>query len=293
MQLMRAALFLRSRVRAHTALQPPEEAVEGECAGQRRRLLSRWMALLCLAMLLALVLIAPGCVSDASAQTPGITVEMDGTQASLSLMPSIQLMFFLTSLALIPAVLMMATSFTRIIIVLSLLRHAIGVPQLPPGPVLLSLTLFLTMFVMAPVWQQVNEHALQPYLNNTISQEEALERGAEPLRDFMFKQTREKDLALFVQMADMERPKNPDDIPTHVLIPAFAISELKTAFQMGAIIFLPFLIIDIVIASVLMSMGMMMMPPIMISLPFKLLLFVLVDGWHLIVGSLLTSFTLM
>jgi len=184
----------------------------------------------------------------------------------------------------------MVTSFTRIIVVLSLLRNAIGIPQLPPNQVLIGLALFLTFFVMAPVLKTVNAEALQPFLNGQIQQNEAMNRGEKPLRQFMLKQTREKDLALFVSLAGQDRPRNPDDVPTYVLIPAFIISELKTAFQMGFIIFVPFLIIDIVISSALLSMGMMMLPPVVISLPFKILLFVLVDGWGLIVGSLVKSF---
>ena len=231
-------------------------------------------------------------VASAAGPVTGIKIEIEGAQGAPGTNPALQLLFMLTALALIPAALVLVTSFTRIIIVLSLLRQAVGIPQLPPNIVLLSLSLFLSIFVMAPVWQKVNTEALQPYLNNTITQEQALDKGAGPVRAFMFKQTRENDLALFVDMAKMDRPKSQDDIPTYVLIPAFAISELKTAFQMGAVIFLPFLIIDIVVAAVLMSMGMLMMPPIMVSLPFKLLLFVLVDGWHLVVASLLNSFNI-
>jgi len=166
-----------------------------------------------------------------------------------------------------------------------------GTNMLPPNQVLIGLALFLTFFVMAPTWNDVNTKALQPYLQNEISQEEAIDRAEAPLRGFMFSQTREKDLQLFVGLAKMERPQTYADIPTYVLIPAFVISELKTAFQMGFAIFIPFMIIDMIVASVLMSMGMMMLPPMMISLPFKLLLFVLVDGWHLVVQSLVTSFS--
>ncbi len=202
----------------------------------------------------------------------------------------IELLGLLTVMALAPAFLIMVTSFTRIIVVLSLVRNAIGVPQLPPNQVLLGLALFLSFFVMAPVFEEVNETALQPFLNGELSQGEAFEIGQEPLREFMFKQTREQDLGLFIKLSGMERPATPEDVPTHVLIPAFIISELKTAFQMGFIAFIPFLIIDIVVSSALLSMGMMMLPPVLISLPFKILLFVLVDGWFLIVGSLVGSF---
>jgi flagellar biosynthetic protein FliP len=202
----------------------------------------------------------------------------------------VQLLVLLTVLSLAPALLVMVTSFTRIIIVLSLVRNAIGVPQLPPNQVLLGIAFLLTVFVMAPVWTIVNEDALQPYLEGSMSQEEAMERAEEPVRRFMLAQTRESDLAFFVGLSQDERPATIDDVPTYVIIPAFILSELKTAFQMGFIIFVPFLIIDIVVSSALLSMGMMMLPPVVVSLPFKILLFVLVDGWGLIIGSLVASF---
>jgi flagellar biosynthetic protein FliP len=184
----------------------------------------------------------------------------------------------------------MLTSFTRIVVVLSLLRHAIGTQQMPPNQIVVGLALFLTFFIMAPVWQKVNHDALQPYYDDRISGEEAFNLASVPVKDFMLKQTREKDLALFVTISKEKKPEKPMDISLSVLIPAFVISEMKTAFQIGFLIYLPFIIIDIVVASILLSMGMMMLPPIMISLPFKLLLFVLVDGWYLIVGSLVRSF---
>jgi len=203
---------------------------------------------------------------------------------------SLQILLLLTVLSIAPAILVLMTSFTRIIVVLSFVRNALGTQQLPPNQVLIGLALFLTFFVMEPTWNDINAQALQPYMNNKITQTEALQKAEEPLRTFMFKQTREKDLELFVGMAKMERPKTYHDIPTYVLIPSFIISELKTAFQMGFAIFIPFMVIDMIVSSTLMSMGMMMLPPMMISLPFKLLLFVLVDGWHLVVQSLVTSF---
>ena len=203
---------------------------------------------------------------------------------------TIELLGLLTVLALAPAFLIMVTSFTRIIVVLSLVRNAIGVPQLPPNQVLLGLALFLTFFVMAPTFEQINEEALQPLFAGEITQGEAFDIGTGPLRDFMMKQTREQDLGLFIELSGMDRPATAADVPIHVLIPAFIISELKTAFQMGFIAFVPFLVIDIVVSSALLSMGMMMLPPVIISLPFKILLFVLVDGWFLIVGSLTASF---
>lgn len=213
--------------------------------------------------------------------------QLDDPQAVSS---GLQALILLTVLSLSPALLIMVTAFTRIVIVLSFIRSALAVPQIPPNQVLIGLSLFLTLFVMAPTWNQVNEEALQPYLNGEISQQAAYNIGIVPIRQFLFDQTRERDLALFIHLADLPRPRVQDDVPTYALIPAFIISELKTAFQMGLIIFIPFLIIDMIVASTLMSMGMMMLPPTIFALPFKLLLFVLVDGWHLIVRSLVTSF---
>jgi flagellar biosynthetic protein FliP len=202
----------------------------------------------------------------------------------------IQILFLLTILSLAPAILIMMTSFTRLVVVFSFLRSALGIHQMPPNQILIGLSLFLTFFIMTPVWQTVRENALNPYMEKKISQEKALEEAMKPVRQFMLKQTREKDLALFVNIAKTPKPKSREDVPTTVLLPAFMISELKTAFQMGFILFLPFLVIDMVVSSVLLSMGMMMLPPVMISLPFKILLFVLVDGWHLLVGSMVKSF---
>ncbi|MBL0691861.1 MAG: flagellar type III secretion system pore protein FliP [SAR324 cluster bacterium] len=203
---------------------------------------------------------------------------------------TLQVIALLTILSLAPAILLMMTSFTRFIIVLSLLRTALGTQQAPPNQVLVGLSLFLTLFVMAPVWQQINQEALQPYLDNQINQQQALDNSATPLKDFMVKFTREKDLALFVKLAKIERPNNVNDVPLWVVIPAFMISELKTAFQIGFIIYIPFLVIDMVVSSILLAMGMMMLPPSLISLPFKIMLFVLADGWNLLVGSLTQSF---
>jgi len=203
---------------------------------------------------------------------------------------AVQLLLLITLLSFIPAILIMMTSFTRIIVVLSFVRSALGTQQLPPTQVIIGLSLFLTFFVMMPTFSEINTNAIQPYLNNEISQQEAWDNAEKPLREFMFKQTREKDLELFVRLSSMPRPTTYGDIPTHVLIPAFVISELKTAFQMGFAIFIPFMIIDMIVASTLLSMGMMMLPPMMVSLPFKILLFVLVDGWYLLVESLVGSF---
>ena len=217
-----------------------------------------------------------------------IGVRSASSPADVSL--SLQILFLLTVLSLAPAILMLTTSFTRIVIVLSFLRQALGTQQIPPNQVLVGLAMFLTFFNMNPVFGRINDTALQPYLKGELKQAEALTAAIKPMREFMFHQTREKDLALFVYLAKAPRPASPDDIATLTLIPAFVLSELKTAFQMGFIIFIPFLIIDMVVASTLMSMGMMMLPPVTISLPFKILLFVMIDGWHLIVRSLMTSF---
>jgi flagellar biosynthetic protein FliP len=203
---------------------------------------------------------------------------------------SLQIIFFLTILSLAPAILIMTTSFVRLVVVLAFTRSALGTNQMPPNQVMIGLALFLTFFTMAPTWTKVNETAFQPFMAGKINQEVALTKGFKPIRQFMFKQVRSKDLKLFLQVAKIT-PKNRDDIPTQVLIPAFVISELKTAFQIGFMIFIPFLVIDMIVASTLMSMGMMMLPPVMISLPFKILLFVMVDGWHLVVRSLILSFS--
>jgi flagellar biosynthetic protein FliP len=219
-----------------------------------------------------------------------ISIGLDQTQEPGKMAVVLQIFLLMTILSLAPAILIMLTSFTRVVIVLSLLRRALGTMQMPPNQVIIGLALFLTFFIMTPVWHQINTDALQPYLDEKIDQQQALKNAAEPLRKFMFKQTREKDLALFVGIAKVQRPNNVDDVPTSVLIPSFIISEVKTAFQIGLLLYVPFLIIDMVVASVLLSMGMMMLPPIMISLPFKLMLFVLADGWNLMIGSLVRSF---
>ena len=219
-----------------------------------------------------------------------ISIGVDQSQQPGKMAVVLQIFLLMTILSLAPAILIMLTSFTRVVIVLSLLRRALGTMQMPPNQVIIGLALFLTFFIMTPVWHQINNDALQPYLDEKIDQQQALKNAAEPLRKFMFKQTREKDLALFVGIAKVQRPSNVNDVPTPVLIPSFIISEVKTAFQIGLLLYVPFLIIDMVVASVLLSMGMMMLPPIMISLPFKLMLFVLADGWNLMIGSLVRSF---
>jgi len=203
---------------------------------------------------------------------------------------SIQTLLFLTALTFLPALLLMMTGFTRIIIVLSLLRQALGTPTAPPNQVLIGLALFLNLFVMAPVIDDIYKDAYQPFAANKINATQALDKAAVPLRQFMLKQTRDADLALFLKLANSQDVNGPDDVPMKALIPAFVTSELKTAFQIGFLIFIPFLIIDMVVSSVLMSMGMMMLSPVMISLPFKIMLFVLADGWNLLIGSLVRSF---
>lgn len=222
---------------------------------------------------------------------PNINLSMSGGTTEPEKVSSlIQIVILLTILSLAPAILLMVTSFTRIVIVLSLLRHALGTQTMPPNQIIIGLSLFLTFFIMAPVFNRVNDEALKPYYEEQISGQQAFDKAVAPLKSFMLKQVREKDLALFIKIAQEKRPAKPEDISLSTLIPAFAISELKTAFQIGFMIYLPFLVLDMVVASVLLSMGMMMLPPIMVSLPFKLLLFVLVDGWYLIVGSLVQSF---
>jgi flagellar biosynthetic protein FliP len=218
-------------------------------------------------------------------------IEVGGKNAGeANLSTGIQILLLLTSLSLAPAFLLMMTSFTRIVVVLSLIRSALSIPQTPPNQVLIGMALFLTFFVMAPTFQKINSDAINPYMAGKITYKDAIDKGSIPIREFMFKQTKEKDLALMVQMARMSKPRTEKDIPTHVLIPAFIISELNTAFKIGFMIFIPFIVIDMVISSILMAMGMMMLPPVMISLPFKILLFVLADGWQLIVKSLVAGF---
>jgi len=220
---------------------------------------------------------------------PGI-VSTRGPGGSQTWSLSVQTLVLLTSLSFLPALLLSMTSFTRILIVLGLLRTAIGTQSSPPNQILVGLSLFLTFFVMSPVFDKVHSEAYKPFSENKISAEQALERGIQPFKQFMLKQTREADLALFARLANIEKMEGPEQVPLRILLPAFVISELKTAFQIGFTIFIPFLIIDLVVASVLMSMGMMMVPPATISLPFKLMLFVLVDGWQLLIGALAQSF---
>lgn len=244
-----------------------------------------WRALLGLGLLA----VAPLAFAQAVSPLPGITAT-PGAGGSTTYSVPVQTLIFFTALTFIPALVLMMSGFTRIIIVLSLLRQALGTQSTPPNQVLVGLALFLTFFVMGPTLDKIYDNAYLPYSRNQITLEEASARGTGPLKDFMLKQTRETDLALFVRLARVEQPKTAADLPIRVIVPAFVTSELKTAFQIGFMIFIPFLVIDMVVASVLMSMGMMMLSPVLISLPFKLMLFVLVDGWNLIIASLVTSF---
>jgi len=243
-------------------------------------------------ILVCSIFMLPNCSwgAEPAISTPFFSVGLDSAEQPGAPTVTLQIFLLMTVLSLAPAILIMVTSFTRIVIVLSLLRRALGTMQMPPNQVMIGLALFLTFFIMAPVWQKIDQKALQPYLDKKIGNQQALQNAIEPLKEFMFKQTRKKDLALFVDIAKLERPQNITDIPTTVLIPSFIISEVKTAFQIGLLLYVPFLIIDMVVASVLLSMGMMMLPPIMVSLPFKLMLFVLADGWYLLVGSLVKGF---
>jgi len=253
------------------------------------------------ALLLLLLVLALPAAAQAPVANP--TPAATGDPLGLDLVSTIQdsvapenvstmlvMVFLITVISLAPALLVMTTSFTRIIVVLGFLRQALATQQTPPNQVLIGLALFLTLFIMMPTYREVNEEAVQPYIRGEIGQVEAFEAALAPVREFMFRQTRPKDLALFLQISGEGRPNSPDDVSTLVLIPAFVVSEMTTAFQMGFIIYIPFLIIDMVVASTLMAMGMMMLPPIFVSLPFKIIMFVLADGWSLLLGSLSRSF---
>lgn len=243
-----------------------------------------------IALLGMILIVVFGATSQAQTALPKISLGVEPSEDPNDLSVALQVVLMLTVLTLAPSILVMMTSFIRIAVVLSFLRQAIGTNQMPPNQLIIALALILTFFVMSPVANKAYEQGLKPYFDGEITQEAAFENGMEPIRSFMLKQVREKDLALFVKLSGMEQPKNKDDIPTRLLIPGFVISELRTAFQIAFVVFIPFLIIDMVVASVLMSMGMLMLPPIMVALPFKILLFVLVDGWYLIVKALVESF---
>jgi flagellar biosynthetic protein FliP len=259
----------------------------------------------CLVVLVVLVALLVGLVPSAHAaravepvrpadttspDSPTLTLKLEGADGPKSLSSALKIVILMTVLSLAPAILMLLTSFTRIVIVLGFLRQAIGANQAPANQILVGLAVFLTMVVMAPTFTRINQDAVQPFLNEEIGQREAFDKAQVPLKEFMLRQVREKDIALFLDLTQTPIPGSPEELPMLVVVPAFVISELKTAFQMGFVLFLPFLIIDMVVASVLMSMGMMMLPPVLISLPFKILLFVLVDGWFLVVKSLVQAF---
>ncbi|MAV91236.1 MAG: flagellar biosynthetic protein FliP [Bdellovibrionaceae bacterium] len=241
-------------------------------------------------ILTALIVVLIPIAANAQVTLPSVSLGLKSTNNPQEIVSAVKIILMLTVLTLAPAILIMMTSFTRIIIVLSFVRQALGTQQMPPNQLLVGLALFLTFFIMGPFFNKVNNDALTPFMNNQISQDVAIDRALGPMRSFMFNQTRDHDLGLFVKLARIPTPKTRADVPTTVLIPSFVLSELKTAFQIGFIIYLPFLVIDMVAASVLMAMGMMMLPPVVISLPFKIMLFVFVDGWGLLMGSLVKSF---
>ena len=229
-------------------------------------------------------------IAAAQQPVPKVSISVASAKNPHDVAVTLEILLLMTVLTLAPAILILMTSFTRIIVVFHFLRQALGLQQMPPNQVLIGLALFLTVFIMNPTFNRVYQGAVKPYMNEKISFEEAAHKAMQPMREFMLKQTREKDLTLLVDISGMKRPATAADVPTHVLIPAFVISELRIAFQIGFLIYIPFLVIDVVVASVLMSMGMLMLPPIMISLPFKILLFILTDGWNLLVTSVLQSF---
>jgi len=247
------------------------------------------MAALRTLLTLLLLLAAPLALAADPLSIPAITLS-NGANGQQEYSVSLQILLIMTALSFIPAFVILMTSFTRIIIVFSILRQALGLQQTPSNQILIGLALFLTMFIMAPVFDRVNKDALQPYLSETLTAPQALDKAQVPLKDFMLAQTRQSDLDLFMRLSKRTDIASPDQVPLTILVPAFVTSELKTAFQIGFMIFIPFLIIDLVVASVLMAMGMMMLSPLIISLPFKIMLFVLVDGWALIIGTLAGSF---
>lgn len=228
--------------------------------------------------------------ANAAINLPSVNLSLQGANTPQEFTQGVQILILLTILTLAPSIIIMTTAFIRIVIVLALTRQAIGTASLPPNQVIVGLALILTFFVMSPTLSKINDTAYQPYMKNQITQEQALSNSMVPIRDFMFKQTREPELALFVKLSKIQKPKTKEDVPTYVLIPSFVLSELKTAFKIGFVIFLPFLVIDLVVASVLVSMGMMFLPPTTIAMPFKLIMFVMVDGWFLITKSLIEGF---
>lgn len=252
--------------------------------------MTRKKSIILLIILIFLLIGQSAQAAPTTISSPNVDINVGQAEEPQEFVDSIQILILLTVLTLAPAILILFTSFTRIIVVFSLLRNALSTQQTPPNQVLIGLALFLTFFIMSPVYNQVREQAVNPYLDGDISQKEAIEAGSQPIKEFMLEQTREKDLALFIDISQEELPKDRTEVSFTTLVPAFVISELKTAFQIGFLLYIPFIVIDLVVSSILMSMGMFMLPPATISLPFKLLLFILVDGWNLIVKSLVESF---
>jgi flagellar biosynthetic protein FliP len=256
--------------------------------------ISKYFIITLMAVIIISIFCINGVINTAYAEPefpiPKLSLNIDEAENPKEVASSIEILVLLTILTIAPSILIMTTSFTRIIIILSFLRKALSTQTTPPNQVLVGLALFLTFFIMAPTFDAINENAIKPYTNGEISFEEATDNAVKPLRKFMFKQTRQKDLALFLNIIGEEVPKSIDDIPTKALIPAFIISELKTGFSVGFLLFIPFIVVDMVVASTLMSMGMMMLPPVMISLPFKILLFIMIDGWNLIIKHILLGF---
>ncbi len=252
--------------------------------------LPQWLFTGTLLTLLLCIFCFPHGVSAAEVTLPGLRFQLDDPEAPKQISGVLQILFFLTVISLAPAALILMTSFTRIAVVFAFLRQALGTQGAPPNQVIIGLSLFLTLFIMQPVWQTIHQEALVPYQKHEVSGEEFLKRGLQPIKEFMLKQTRKTDLSFFVSLAQQDKPQNAESLPLTTVIPAFVISELKTAFQIGFLLYMPFIILDMVISSILLSMGMMMLPPVMISMPFKLMLFVMVDGWSLLVTSLVKSF---
>jgi len=248
-------------------------------------------------ILILLILFAATSFAQQTQQTqslsfplPKLDVQVGSSDKPQDVSVTLQILLLMTILALAPSIMIMTTAYLRIIIVFHFLKSALGTQQMPPGQLLAGVALFVTFFVMAPTWNKVNEQALKPLMDEKITTEEAYNKGIEPIREFMFRNVRDEDLGLFISLANMTRPKNRNELPTYVVIPAFVISELRTGFIIGFFLFIPFLMVDMIISSILMSMGMMMLPPMLVSLPFKILLFILVDGWNLIIGSVVRSF---
>jgi flagellar biosynthetic protein FliP len=250
----------------------------------------KYLLIIMLALLFVPVLVHAQNAGGVRMPIPKIAFDIEEAGSPKDVALSLQVLFLLTILTLAPSIILMTTAFTRVVIVLDFVKRALSLQQMPPNQVIVGLSLFLTFFIMAPTFTEINDTALQPYLNGKINNTQFFDKGMKPLRGFMFRQTREKDIALFIKLAKIEKPKNKEDVPSFCLIPAFMISELKRAFEIGVYLFIPFIVIDMIVASALMAMGMIMLPPVMISLPFKIILFILVDGWNLLVYELVRSF---